>query len=318
MVYIDKIFDENSVNVVLTTNNKYAKYMAVAIKSLIEHACEARNYDIIVFETDVQTELKEDIKKMADGYKNISIRFLNVNSVFEEYNSERFFCHIYLSKEMYLRLFIPTILKDYEKAIYIDCDTIAQTDIAELFDEDISQYYIGAVRDYNSIVNIIAHEKVKYYFKSILKIENMDNYINSGVLLMNLPILRNIDIPKKMCEILDFHKELLYPDQDLINLICADKIKYVHSGWNFVFAVNPLLISNNRCLNFAIEWSKGLAEQKIIHFLSEVKPWNNPDMSYGDVWWKFAKKTPCYKTLLTEYFDNNPEALKKYSAEKQN
>lgn len=312
---IDKIFEGNSVNVVFTTNNKYAKYMTVAIRSLIEQCSDNRNYDIIIFETDVEKELQNIIESMADDYNNISIRFLNVNSIFEEHKNENFFCHIYLSKEMYLRLFIPEILQNYEKAIYIDCDTIVQKDVAELFDIDISQHYIGAARDFNSIVNaLVGYEKVKYYFKSILKIENMNNYINSGVLLMNLVKLREIDITQKAFKILQTYKELLYPDQDLLNLICIDNIKYLHPGWNFVFAINPMLVSNNRVLESGIEWTKGLSDQRIIHYISEIKPWTHPNMSYGDIWWAYAKKTPIYQTLLKEFFDANPELIAKHSS----
>ena len=130
---------------------------------------------------------------------------------------------------------------------------------------------------------------------------------------MNLPKLRTVDLPKRTFELLDVHKELLYPDQDLLNLICEGNIKSLHNSWNFVFAITPSLIHNNKFLDLAIEWSQGLANQKIIHYISEVKPWKNPDMSYGDIWWKYAKKTPIYQTLLKEYFDEHPEHLAKYS-----
>lgn len=313
MMYINKFFEQNSVNIVFASNNKYAKYMTVAIKSLIEHTSNDTNYDIIILETGIEEQLKNNIESMADEHNNISIRFLNVETIFKQENSEKFYCHIYLTKEMYLRLYIPTILKDYDKAIYIDCDTITQADVAELFNQDISEYYIAAARDFNSIVNIVQYPKIDSYFNKLLKIKNMENYINSGVLLMNLPKLREIDLPKKTFELLDIHKELLYPDQDLINLICVDNIKFLHPGWNFVFAINPMLVSNNKFIKYAIEWSKGLAEQKIIHYISEVKPWANPNMAYGDIWWSYAKKTPIYQTLLKDFFDAHPEHIAKYS-----
>ena len=104
MIYIDKIFENDSINVVYGTNNKYAKYMAVSIKSLIEHTSENKNYDIIIFETDVDEELKKSIMSMAEDHENISIRFLNTETIYNDYDTEKLFCHIYFSKEMYLRL----------------------------------------------------------------------------------------------------------------------------------------------------------------------------------------------------------------------
>ena len=83
MIKIDKIFNGNSVNVVFCTNNKYAKYMMVALQSLISNTSKDRNYDIIIFETDMDTELKETVQKM--GKDNISVRCLNVNSIYDEF-----------------------------------------------------------------------------------------------------------------------------------------------------------------------------------------------------------------------------------------
>lgn len=309
MIKIEKVFD-NAIPIVYGTNNKYAKYMCVSIQSLVEHCSSDKNYDIIIFETDVDNELQEQIKSIAKDKDNISIRFVNVASIYDQYDSEKLFCHIYFSKEMYLRLFIPEVLADYNKAIYLDCDTIVQADVSELYNIDIEDNYICASRDYNSIVNIAYYPKVNYYFTQMLGFKTMENYINSGVLLMNLPILREVNLPQKTFELLDKYKELLYPDQDLINIICKDKIKIIHNGWNFVFGINAALIHDNHFINMAVEWSKGLADQKIIHYISDQKPWNVPEMSYADIWWKYAKLSPIYQILLKDYFDANPDKLK--------
>ncbi len=309
MLKIDKIY-EDGVNIVYATNNKYAKYMIVSIESLLERISPDRFYEIIVLGNNIVEEMQVKIKSMAQGYPNVSIRVQDVSSVYEQYDAEKLFCHIYFSKEMYLRLFIPQVLQDYDKAIYLDCDTIVQADVAELFDMDFEGNLLCAARDYNSIVNVAHFEKVHHYFKNMLGFTDMRNYINSGVLLMNLQPLREIDLVQKTFELLDKYKELLYPDQDLLNLICRDKIKIMHNGWNFVFGINCGLVHDNHFLDMAIDWSKGLADQKIIHYISEQKPWNTPEMCYGDIWWSYAKKTPIYQELLKDYFDAHPEKLK--------
>lgn len=312
MITIDKIFENNTTTIVYATNNKYAKYMAVSIQSAILNMSSNQNYDIIIFETDVNQELKNIIESMSDDYNNVSIRFINTASIYNKEDSKKLFCHIYFSKEMYLRLYIPQILKNYDKAIYLDCDTIVQADLAELFNTNIHNYCIGAAKDFNTIVNFQNMPEVNYYFDKVIKMKNMKNYFNSGVLLMNLNELRSMNIVEECFKLLEIHKELLYPDQDLLNLICADKTKILTNSWNFVFAINTALVLNNQFLDLAVEWTKGLADQKIIHYISEHKPWNLPEMSYADIWWKYAKKTPIYQALLKEYFDAHPEKLAQY------
>lgn len=308
MISIDKKFEGNSINVVFAADNKYAYYMAVALQSLIEHANDEKNYDIIIFGTEINAELQNQISGMQKP--NISIRFVDSKDIFSGFDTEKLFCHLYFSKEMYLRLFIPDVLKDYDKALYIDCDTIIEADVAEIFDCDIDDYYLAAVKDYNSIVNHRHYPNVQLYFDEVIKVPDINQYFNSGVLLMNLNVLREIKLVEKTVELLKKHKELLYPDQDILNLICAGNVKIIHNGWNFVFAINAALVHDNHFIQLAVEWAKGLADQKIIHFISEKKPWDTPQMSYADIWWKYAKHTPVYQKLLKDYFDKHPEHLK--------
>lgn len=309
MVKIDKIFEKDSINIVFGTNNNYAKYLTVALNSLIEKTSANRFYDIIILETDVKENLKQLIKSLAENKANISIRFVNTEEIFKSLESKNLFCHIYFTKEMYLRLFIPDILQDYEKALYIDCDTLIQADVAELFDIDLDDNYIAAVKDFNTIVNVKHYQKINYYYSQVLKFGVLDNYFNSGVLVMNLNEFRRINLIEKTLELLSIHKELLYPDQDLLNIICKNKVKILESGWNYVFSVNSSLIYDNYFIPLAIEWAQGLANQKIIHYLSENKPWKCPELGYSDIWWFAAKKTLLYQDLLKEYFDAHPEHL---------
>ncbi len=309
MVTVNRFFEKDSVNIVFGSNNKYAKYLGVALNALIENTSQDRLYDIIILETDIQDDIKQVILNLIANKNNISIRFINTKEIYESLDTEKLFCHIYFTKEMYLRLFIPQLLKDYDKAVYLDCDTLIQSDVAELYDTELENNYLAAVKDFNTIVNFKHNDKVKYYYEQVLKYGNMDNYFNSGMLVMNLTELRNVNLIEKTLELLETHKELLYPDQDLLNIICKNNVKIIHSGWNFVFSVNSALIYDNYFIPLAVEWSKGLESQKIIHYLSNLKPWLYPELGYSDIWWLAAKRTPFYQDLLKEYFEAHPEHL---------
>lgn len=297
------------VNVVYAANNKYAQYLCVTMNSLIESSSPKNTYNIYILETDISDTNKAYINQICENRPNIKVHLINTKEIFDKYGSEKLFCHLYFTKEMYLRIFIPQILSDKSKAIYIDIDTIVLGDVAELFDVDLGDNYIGATRDFNTIVNFKYYESVKKYFSEILMIKDITKYFNSGVLLMNLDKLREISIVDKTYELLDKFKELLYPDQDVLNLICKDHVLLLDNCWNFVPLINMALIQDEDFVEVCKYWVKGVTDRRIIHYISEEKPWEFPDRFYSTKWWHEAKKTPVYQSLLNEYFTKHPEKL---------
>lgn len=297
---VDRAFKDNSVNVVFCAGNNYLKYTAVALMSLIENSDKNRNYDIVILETNNEENAKDLISDMVKDCKNFSVRFFNISEYFDKYRSENMVSHHYYSKEIFMRIFIPDILTNYDKVIYLDSDIIVTTDIGKLFDMDLEGNYLGAVRDFNSITNMQYMPEMRSYFKEFLGIEKMGLYFNSGVLLMDLNLLREIKLVQKSMDLLKRFDSLKYPDQDILNIICTDNHLLIDGSWNFTFAINAILVQNSALRDFALDWCKGLITPNIIHYITEFKPWNTP-MSYSDVWWIYAAKTPFFEKLKEEF-----------------
>ena len=52
----------------------------------------------------------------------------------------------HITKPTYYRLLIPRLFPDVDKCIYLDGDTICKSDIIELYEEDIENYYLGGCK----------------------------------------------------------------------------------------------------------------------------------------------------------------------------
>lgn len=305
MSAIEKVF-ENSINIVFASNDNYALPTLVAIYSLIANSSESNNYDIVVFESDISDINKNLIQNLSDGYNNVSIRFFNTKKFFEEFD---YFHYSYISVDTYSRLFIPDVMSAYDKVVYLDSDVIINTDIAELYNIDLDNNAIAGNRNYILITSYRKKPEFQNYYDNKLGINNIATCINAGVLVMDLNKLRKIDLFGCGLELLKKYKALLYADEDIINKVCQGKIKYLSSSWNWRYLIDNALIFDHHLLSFAQEWAQGLYSQKIIHYLSKEKPWNEPRVYYGEIWWDWAKKTPVYQTLLRKYFDEHPECL---------
>lgn len=108
-----------------------------------------------------------------------------------------------------LRLFADKIPELPEKILYLDNDVICRKDCSEFFHQDISEYEFAGVLDYYG----------RWFFRRNLL--RMD-YQNSGVLLMNLQMLRRTGLLQK-CRKLCAEKEMFLPDQSALNKLSVSK-----------------------------------------------------------------------------------------------
>jgi lipopolysaccharide biosynthesis glycosyltransferase len=87
---------------------------------------------------------------------------------------------------IFYRLFIPDLFPQYDKAIYIDSDTVVVDDIAKLYNNDLDNKLFAACTD-SSIQYV---DKMVKYIKDVLALDPK-KYINSGMLVLNSKAFRD-------------------------------------------------------------------------------------------------------------------------------
>lgn len=189
-----------------------------------------------------------------------------------------------------MRLYLPEILKDVEKVLYLDCDIIVNLDVKELWETDLETFHIGAViPDRKKTLSLSRKRKQKRRdFEDKFNI-NKDNYFNAGVLLMDLKSIRQkkINFTEELLNLLRINPELPYLDQDLLNIWCKGEFVHLPKKYN-IFATN----------NHALEYAK----DAIIHYtVQEIKPWKRYVSGIDDYYWDYVVKTP--------WFDNRKKML---------
>lgn len=112
-----------------------------------------------------------------------------------------------------LRLFLDLLPNAPEKIVYLDADTIVMKDIDLLYYYDLGDKLVGAVRD--------AVGRYCIY----------PNYINTGVLLINLKDIKKEGTFAK-CRTLLSHQKLSFPDQDAINRYTHGRKKFLPRVFN--------------------------------------------------------------------------------------
>jgi lipopolysaccharide biosynthesis glycosyltransferase len=169
--------------------------------------------------------------------------------------------------EMYYRLaahqFLPPHL---DRVLYLDPDIVAINPIDELYDMDFEgNMFIAAEHTHST--------KVANLFNKLrLKTPNAKGYFNTGVMMMNLELMRR---EVRMEDIYQFIREnrfkLVLPDQDVLNGLYWDKIKPV-DGYRYNYDARYYdmiqLLPNPK---HDLYW---IQENTVfIHYCGKDKPW---------------------------------------------
>ena len=254
-------------------DKNYLPFLATGIASIKRNISPDKEYKIHVLYTG---DLGEGVFALnAMQTENLHIEFTEVSKELAEIEN-MLHCRDYYTNAIYYRLFIPDLFLQYDKAVYLDSDTILLADIAELFETDVGENLIGAVND-EAVMGVPAF---RAYTQNALDI-HPERYFNSGVILLNTKKMREIHFCNLFRDVLSSYDFVVAPDQDCLNLICKDKVHY-----------------------FGVEWNKlpigGKADTlpKLIHFNLTMKPWNYDGILYEEYFWEFAKETAFYEDIV--------------------
>ena len=201
------------------------------------------------------------LQKIADRY-NVGLKFLEIDlEILKD-------CPVdekihYGNIMMYARLLLPSKLPNLDKVIYLDCDLVVCKDLKSLWETDVNDVAVTMAPD------LLYQDKATL---SRLGINN--NYLNSGVIVMNLDYWRKHDVMKRLLAyISDKGNELIYNDQDSLNAILHDERRQLPVKYN----VTPHYFLKNPD-NYPKEMHEEIRDARInpiiFHFLGKIKPWS--------------------------------------------
>lgn len=258
-------------------DDNFINYAIVSVNSLIANASKEYDYKIHILNTGFLPENKEKFEKLRQ--ENVEICFEDVTKRMEEIQ-DRLPLRDYYSLTTYYRIFMADMFPQYDKAIYLDSDTVILGDISEMYAYDLEDNLVGAVTD-----QVIVQEHVfSEYARKVLGMRP-ETYFNAGILLMNCKVLREKKILEQFIELINLYTFVVAQDQDYLNIICRDKVLWMHPKWN-AEAFEKLVCKEE--------------EIAILHYNLVSKPWHYPDCSFNEYFWEYAAKTEVYDEILRE------------------
>lgn len=275
------------ISLVYICDENYVLPTCVSIQSLYENKKKSK-YEVYILGINLSEESKALIKNIK--LRGVKIKLINFGNKYANVNAN----HSYVSKAALYKFDIPDILVKLKKVLYIDCDTLVMDDLSELFHTDISKVYAGVVKDFPAYYQAKDHERL-----------GVDNYFNSGVMLLNLQKIRQDKVPQKLFDYKINKDSKKYMDQDCFNMIFGGNVKFLCLKNNYLTA---------GCDLYNKEYPEEI-EPVIIHFAS-LHPWKNYLFRYAPEWDNYFKKSVCKDFKLERI--NEPEVVEEEIVEKEN
>lgn len=260
--------EQTAIKICMACDDNYAMHCGAAIASMIDNHKSVENLEFFVLNSALSKKSKARLNKLANTEKS-SIRFITVNA--DEFKNCPIPKGLHFTLETYFRLKLPDFFPDFDKILYIDCDVTVQGDIKELWDFDVESCYAAACQDITP---------AKHLEEFIGESANF----NAGVMVINLKSWREERISQKCFDFINLHSEkIIWVDQDVLNSVLINKMRYFPRFWNLEYTPDYDVVSKLYPDN-AI---------KLIHHITRKKPWNTPkNHLFADKYFKYLAKTP--------------------------
>ena len=259
------------INIAYCITQDFIENASVSAASILQNASEKDEYYFYIFTENFNNNDKTAFEKITK-FHPAKIDFIKINrKIFNPFinNSPIGISPLY-------RLLIPSLLPNIDKILYLDADTYIYSNLAELYNYDITNHFVAGVID-----------KCEQTMRRRVKLGEGQTFINAGVLLLNLRAFRENNLEEKCFELLKTTRS--FNDQDVINSICREKILLLPLKYN-IMAYPPEVTQRAESQYENMEAEAIEAYKNPVIFHMHLKPWNNPYLSSSHDWIKLWNK----------------------------
>ncbi len=246
-------------NILVTLNERYLPYLNVMLASLIHHNAECQ-LDVYLLHSSIpDSALATTERLLCRRGQLIPIR-VSALTLDSAPTTGRY------PYEIYYRLFAARLLPEtLDRVLYLDPDLVVNGSLLSLYHLPMQDDYFAAASHTGPVLNLVNTVR--------LGMEKGSPYINSGVMLMNLSLLRAQQREEDVFSFIESRKKrLILPDQDIISGLYGRQIVTLDTfRYNMTERLYWLHKPFHRELT--LDWVRKNAV--IIHYCGRNKPWKS-------------------------------------------
>lgn len=283
----------NIAHIVYASDDKFSEIMGVSIVSLLENSKDMDDIIIYILDSGIKDKNKEKVESLCSKYKRSKPIWILAKNISEELgmkvNTDRG------SLSQYGRLFVSSVLPNtVDRVLYLDCDTIINKSINELWNLNMNGKTIAAMMDAFSS---------KY--RNNIGLKPNDIMFNSGVMLIDLKKWKENNIEKKLLEfICKKNGKIQQGDQGALNAVLSNDTYCFEPVFNSVsifydFNYGEMLVYRKPPLFYnKKDIDRAINDPVIIHFTTSFvskRPWIKGCKHFYFNRWMFFKELSPWK-----------------------
>lgn len=220
-------FKNTNIKVAYFIDKEQIPFVAASIASILKNAHPTDSFKFYIFENGITLESKFNINELKK-IKNFNIEYISYDE--KEFLKDKQ-CDNEKKKKFYMdcfgfNLIVNSLSED--KVIILNPVSIVRTSLQEFYNFDIEYKFATAVQHQG--VNDLINTSHFYRGRPI----NFYEFINSGVMCLNLNMCRIMNIPDKInYEIKYSNHEFVF--MSLLNIIFINKLRLVPPVWNLTY-----------------------------------------------------------------------------------
>lgn len=239
----------NTVELLLATDQNYAKYAGVVIVSALRALSPDYSLSVTILDGGISKLDIDRLRTIVSARNSCSIRFINL----AESRVNRFKVSAHWSPAIFYRLLVSEFYPDYfGRVIYLDCDVLVRDSLHLLCEVDLNGKALGAVLNPGSSRGYQ------------IGLKNPMDYFNSGVLVIDLEKWRRDCCESKLMHILAENDGVfMFPDQDALNLVFDGAFAHLPFRWN----IQVSMFTKS-------QFYPAISASAVVHYTTHRKPWH--------------------------------------------
>lgn len=168
-------------------------------------------------------------------------------------------------REMYFRILAAFLLPNLHRVLYLDPDIVVLHSLKELYELELGGDLLAACTHIRA--------PLKHLNEARLGVKIPGPYINSGVMLMNLELLRQRQQPQEIFQYIQRHtRQLMLPDQDVLSGLYSQAIRCLDP---ILYNLSERIYRLERLRHPQRQLNRDWVAQNtaVLHYCGRNKPW---------------------------------------------